>query len=81
MKGPREEPEMSQNFSSGVNRMWRLLTSYSFHQVLPLNPSNVLSVKQNISLWPDKVLKIYTFDLSLNLLYLHNYPVSLIVSV
>ena len=27
MKGPREEPEMSQNFSSGVNRMWRLLTS------------------------------------------------------
>ena len=31
MKGPREEPEMSQNFSSGVNRMWRLLTSHSFH--------------------------------------------------
>ena len=31
MKGPREEPEMSQNFSSGVNCMWRLLTSHSFH--------------------------------------------------
>ena len=31
MKGPREEPEMSQNFSSGVNRIWRLLTSHSFH--------------------------------------------------
>ena len=31
MKGPRKEPEMSQNFSSGVNRMWRLLTSHSFH--------------------------------------------------
>ena len=32
MKGPREEPEMSQNFSSGVNRMWCLLTSHSFHR-------------------------------------------------
>ena len=31
LKCPREEPEMSQNFSSGVNRMWRLLTSHSFH--------------------------------------------------
>ena len=27
----REEPEMSKNFSSGVNRMWRFLTSHSFH--------------------------------------------------
>ena len=31
LKGPREEPDMSQNFSSWVNRIWRLLTSHSFH--------------------------------------------------
>ena len=56
MKGPREEPEMSQNFSSGVNRMWRLLTSHSFH------PWYVPWEKPAQSTWGRRLMKGYPME-------------------